>query len=171
MPDVCGYWDRRADDPDFNPTTGEIEEGYAKKREKQYREEKKEEKKRFNGLKRVLSSLNLPYEGEFKDNYSLVVMWGNHLCGDILSKEGRLVANIGREERKPYLHLSYLNHYDKFDVESLKQSLEFKEFLDKNNIHYSEKQSKKEILKQLAEYKENAANLEKETSDLIKKIS
>lgn len=170
MPDVCGYWDRRADDKDFNPTTGEIEKGYSKKIEKIHREEQKEELKRLNGLKKVLSSLGLPYNKEFKENYSLSVMWGNHLCGEILSKKGELLAKIGKK-RKPYLNLSYLDHYDKFDIESIKQTLEFKEFLDKKEIKYYEKQSKKEIMEMLSKYQIETVKQNKENSDLIRKIS
>lgn len=52
MPDICGYWDRRADDKDFNPDTGEIEKGYARRlQQRRRREQTREQRERKKRIK------------------------------------------------------------------------------------------------------------------------
>ncbi len=171
MPDILGNWDRRADDKDYNPVTKEIEPGYARKQHKLFLEQKKEERERLQELKKALASLNLTYNKLSKNNYELIATWGKHLSGQILSKQGDCVAEVGIKKRKPFLNLTYLGQFDKFNLRNIKETLEFKEFLNKNKIIYLEKQPKEEVLKQLEKYSIETDKLKEETSELIKIIN
>jgi hypothetical protein len=170
MPDIMGNWDRRADDPDYNPSTNQIEKGYSKRIEEQIREEKKKEAENLRKLKKILERFNLSYRKLSANNYDLYVTWGNELSGNIVSKNDNLVAEIGIKKNRRYLILTYLDSQDKFDIENLQQTIRFKELLDKNKVKYSEKQKRKEVLEKLQNHQSSLNQENEETSALINRI-
>ena len=168
MPDILGNWDRRSEDKDYNPQSNQIEPGYDKKQHKFHLEEEKEERERLRQLKKAIAGLNLTYNKLSRNNYALIPTWGGRgLSGTILSQNNNSVARIETKRKRNYLILTYFDQYDKFEITNVKDTVSFKEFLDKNKINYVEKQSKKEILAKLQEHQIKMKDIEGETSKLI----
>jgi len=182
MPDILGYWDRRADNPDFNPHTKQIEPGYAKREKRRYQRQKRTEKKLLNKLYTFLKNTGIN-KSELKEvGYSLVHRYGPNdvYCGSISGKigglnEGRLRVNKKTQEvtievvYKDQLEVDHAIKYDKsfienqIDLERIASAIKLRNFLDKKKIHYKEEPSRQEVKSELSK-------LNNKVSGLIKKL-
>jgi hypothetical protein len=160
MPDVLGYWDRRADDPDYvgddslgNPIFRKSKKRLAREK----REGEMRSKQRENWMKKVLSDVELTPQELIQEGYDSEEL----VLGYISSSRREIIGKLdgGKRGKKGFLILEY-DASSQFayqpasgaleDVlEHLNETLKLKEFLDGKGIAYRENPSRKEFMKEL----------------------
>lgn len=153
MPDMLGYWDRRADNPDFNPNTHEIEPGYgARMKIKILREEAKENRNKKAYMKKYGDIIREPY---YIDGQGKIIEKNNGFVGRI-SKNG---IEVIYEKIKG---MDYINN-----LRQNIRALNFKSMLKEKNAEFTESPPKSEVQKNLEDFIKKSESEIKDASSII----
>lgn len=182
MPDILGYRDRRADNPDFNPATQEIELGYNKREQIRFRSETRSRNHLLKKLYYYLERTGITKQELNDAGYSFSARYGNNkfYIGAICGKcggldEGRFIVDKKTEESK--IKVIYKNEYEVeyaeknnesfiknlCDLLRIESAIKLRDFLDGKKIPYQEEPSRQKV-------KEELNRLNNRISGLVKKI-
>jgi hypothetical protein len=164
MPDMCGYWDRRTDDPDFNPTTERIERGYAKRAEREYREEKQRERRQRKSKIKEAGLSDFDFEkSDYRIDYTGTISFRGV---DIArAKQNRVVVEyaVSGDQSHPPV-------YDPTLVQQNSYALDFAEILKAKGIPIKEKPAHPPVCKSLEQTIKTLEAMKSEAQRLVDRL-
>lgn len=141
MPDISGYWDRRADNKDFNPLTERIERGYAARENQAYAAQKRSEKRATRINTQALRRRGLSSSDFFENKI--------RVCGHHLFFGNYNVAYVDYVNRKSI----EINCGTEDYIGKTAAAVSLADLLDEKGIAYSETCPKFKLLEKLTQEK------------------
>ena len=175
MPDILGYYDRRADGPDFNPLSGKIEPGYEAHMKRESQNARKRDKTRIDRIKKFFSNFDLSEQELTDEGYNIFSHEGT-IIGGLESGEvgvGEVaILEKGKNTRQVSLVIMYENKFsDDFYLPHIRSALKLKQIIQNKGIPYSEKPSTDIVLTKLKSMSDKIDTDKGIVSGLLKKLS